>query len=435
MFELIYEDKYRRVAITTPTQFGKSDTTSMALIHRGIDSRIKICIVSPSIKQSEIIMGLVIQHFFDHPDVRGMLNVDYSLEKLKRERSKNRLTLRNDSEIAILTADARTLSQEGKGLMGFGADLVVVDESALIPDEMYGKVLRMVGGTGGKIVQLGNPFPSPHFQNAFTDENYTTLHVDYRQAIAEGRLSREFVEEARRTITAFDFEVFYETKFPRTEGRVFRNISRIMTASPREPIPGHLYVMGVDLAKVQDYTVVTVYDRRDNAQVYQERFNELDWVLVKEKIKAISHKYNRALVCLDSTGLGSPIFDDLTRAGVPVEPYQFTQESKKDLIEKLVLFTEQNNVTLLPDDLTRQELSQFTYSISANGRIRYEAPPGLHDDIVIAHALAVYLLQPIVKLKQEPELPPIAREYDQLKKSLEQKQRGEQWIDTDIEAL
>jgi hypothetical protein len=208
-----------------------------------------------------------------------------------------------------------------------------------------------------------------------------------------------------------------------------------MTAKPQDPITGHLYVMGVDLAKVQDYTVISIYDRAHNNQVYQDRFNELDWVFVKEKIKSIGKLYNNALICLDSTGLGSPIYDDLTRSGCPVEPYQFTSESKKNLIEKLVLFTEQNHITMLFNDITREEMSQFTYSISSNGRIRYEAPQGLHDDVVISNALAVYLLQPTIKIIIEPELSPIARDYAEKKKAFEQKYRGEGYINTDIEAI
>ena len=46
--------------------------------------------------------------------------------------------------------------------------------------------------------------------------------------------------------------------------------------------------MGVDLAKYQDYTVIAVYDRANNSQVYQDRFNKLDWLLSKEKNKGNS---------------------------------------------------------------------------------------------------------------------------------------------------
>ena len=41
--------------------------------------------------------------------------------------------------------------------------------------------------------------------------------------------------------------------------------------------------MGVDLAKYQDYTVIAVYDRANNSQVYQDRFNKLDWPFKEKK--------------------------------------------------------------------------------------------------------------------------------------------------------
>lgn len=43
------------------------------------------------------------------------------------------------------------------------------------------------------------------------------------------------------------------------------------------PQVGHYYVLGVDLAKHKDYTVITVIDRRTKCVVYHERFNKIDW--------------------------------------------------------------------------------------------------------------------------------------------------------------
>jgi len=54
---------------------------------------------------------------------------------------------------------------------------------------------------------------------------------------------------------------------------------------------------------------------------------------------------------------------------------------------------------------TVAELSNFTYDISeATGRVRYEAPTGFHDDIVIAHALAVWrLIQRTKEVFEKPK--------------------------------
>lgn len=356
-------------------------------------------------------MGYIIDHLFDHDHVRSMLEVDQPLERLRRERSKQRITLKTGSEVAILTADARTVSQEAKGLMGFGASTVVIDESALIPDDMYGKIFRMVGGTAGKIVQLGNPFPSKHFQGAFSDTNYTTLTVDYKKAIEEGRLTQDYVDEARRTITSYDFSVFYECDFPRNEGDVFRNISPILTAEPLPPIDGHLYIMGVDLARLQDYTVMAVYDRMTNAQVYQARFTDLDWVVQREKIKTIAKLYNDCLVVLDASGLGDPIAEALIQARVAVQPIRISAPVKTELIEKLSIAIEQRMIRMLNLPETRQELEKFTYRRGSGDYVRYEARSGYHDDIVLAHALAVREMLAPLSVDKEEEVSPVRQHF------------------------
>lgn len=188
-------------------------------------------------------------------------------------------------------------------------------------------------------------------------------------------------------------EIYAE--FLEDSGVVFRGVSKIATSTPQKPQNGHVYVMGVDLAKVQDYTVITVYDRATNSQVYQDRFHTIEWPLQKKKIASISRHYNGALVVLDATGIGDPIADDLMRDGVPVEPYKLTNQSKKELIEKLVIYIEQEKINILNLPESLAEFNSFTYDVTSQGRISYNAPAGFHDDIVIAHGLAVWGLTPL----------------------------------------
>lgn len=195
-------------------------------------------------------------------------------------------------------------------------------------------------------------------------------------------------------------------EFLDNQGAVFRNIKQAATAMPKKPKKGHLYVMGVDLAKVTDFTVITVYDRATNHQVYQDRFNTLEWPFQKEKIKGIAQMYNNALVVLDASGIGDPIADDLLRDRVAVKPIKLTNESKKQIIEKLVVWVDQEKLHFINLAETIEELTNFTYDVSSTGRIRYNAPVGLHDDIVISHALACWELQPVIapQKQEEPSL-------------------------------
>ena len=201
-------------------------------------------------------------------------------------------------------------------------------------------------------------------------------------------------------------------KFLEDTGVVFRNYMDVMDAIPSKPQVGHRYIMGVDLAKVEDFTVIAVYDTFNNRQVYQARFNKIDWGMQKARIAetakhfndGLSPRANAASVVIDATGLGDPIVDDLARMGLPVDPIKFTNDQKRQMIEKFVNWIELKRVHMLPIQETKVELSNFTYDISeATDRVRYEAPVGFHDDIVIAHALAVWRLN--IKEKQLQVIP------------------------------
>ena len=203
-----------------------------------------------------------------------------------------------------------------------------------------------------------------------------------------------------------------------------------MDATPQKPMTGHRYVIGVDLAKVEDFTVLAVYDATNNKQVYQARFNKIDWGMQKSRIAETARHFtdgtSPAQVVIDATGLGDPIVDDLGRMGIPVDPIKFTNEQKRQLIEKLVNWIELQRIHMLNIPETRTELTNFTYDISeTTDRVRYEAPVGFHDDIVIAHALAVWRLNPIIKEVMEKPKTLIRLSYEKQIKRQEAEIAGE----------
>ena len=91
---------------------------------------------------------------------------------------------------------------------------------------------------------------------------------------------------------------------------------------------------------------------------------------------------------MDSSGIGDPIYDDLVNEGLDVVGYKFTNESKKKLIECLMISVEQEKIRLLDEPIQTNEMKIFGYEISPSGVMKYSAPQGKHDDCVIALALA-----------------------------------------------
>ncbi len=102
---------------------------------------------------------------------------------------------------------------------------------------------------------------------------------------------------------------------------------------------------------------------------------------------------------LDATGIGDPIFDDLVNH-IRVTPYKFNNKSKQELIINLALAIEQQKISFPPHTELISELEVFGYDITPNGNVRYNAPEGFHDDIVIALALATWMLKHQIVLTQ-----------------------------------
>lgn len=238
------------------------------------------------------------------------------------------------------------------------------------------------------------------------------------------------VDQIKAQMSDQSFNQEFMCQFLEGEGSVFRHVREIATATFEEPKPGHLYVMGVDLGKSQDYTVITIYDRSNNFQVYQDRFNTMEWPYQKAKIAITSQKYNNALVKLDTTGIGSPIFDDLSRSGVPVEPFNFTNSSKKEIIEKLSIFIEQRYLRMIPNTDTFNEFDSYEYNLTKTGLVTYNARAGMHDDIVISHALAVSELTPLTKRAMTSTEPTRVQNYlDSLLKPKDPEKMLNEWSD------
>jgi len=294
-----------------------------------------------------------------------------------------------------------------ENIEGFGYDYMILNEAGIILKNRYlwqnaikpmmwdSDCQVFIGGTpkggGGEFEELYQRGIDP-LQQSYVSYQLTAFDNPY---VPDAVIYEDMKSMPQRVI---DQEIY--GKFLDDTGVVFRGVKEVAILNPNgeEVQNDHIYVVGADLAKLEDFTVLVVYDRTTNEQVMQMRFNKLEWPFIRSRIQEVSKKYNNALVMLDATGVGDPTYDDLSRMGVPVEGIKFTNTLKKQLIEKLANWIELKNLKMLQLDETIQELSIFTYDFSEKtDRVYYGAPPGFHDDIVIAHALACWSLNPIIK--------------------------------------
>ncbi len=286
---------------------------------------------------------------------------------------------------------------------GFGYKFIMLNEAGIIlRDEYlyYNTILPMtldfdpdvyVGGTPkgkGLFHELATRADSPD-----KPEQEFFRFTSFENPYLNKKKRQELIDEIPRSIQ--EQEIY--AGFLEDSSTVFRNIEKCSTALPAEPVSGKAYQMGIDLAKHVDYTVIIVMNS-DGEMVYMDRFNQLDWAIQRERIKAVHKKYNNAKCWIDSTGVGEPIYEDLVNDGVDVEGYKFTNESKKQVIQGLMISLEQEKIRIFQKEdllgkVLRDEMLIFEYEMTSSGLIRYQAPEGYHDDCVIALALTNWGVQ------------------------------------------
>jgi Terminase large subunit, T4likevirus-type, N-terminal/Terminase RNaseH-like domain len=307
--------------------------------------------------------------------------------KLVSEPRTGSITLRNGSAVYFKSA------HNFENLRGEGLDLLIVDEAGSIERDAWQEVLRpMLTDRAGKALLQGTPRGRNWFFDLFTrgrDPQFPE-YASFRFGTADNpRIPPGEVEEARLTLPEAVFRQEYEATFLANLGAVFPGVENLPLA-PGEPYaPGGEYVIGVDLARYSDFTVVTVFDCEARRVVALARFNILGWEEQAERIARIADDYGRPLMTVDATGVGDAVVERLRAHGCRVVPFVFTSNSKRQIVERLRLAVERRKLTLIDDPVLLDELMRFTYEVSARGNVRYTAPAGYHDDCVMSLALAL----------------------------------------------
>jgi hypothetical protein len=198
------------------------------------------------------------------------------------------------------------------------------------------------------------------------------------------------IAAARQSLPERVFRQEYLAEFIDDGGGVFRGVMAVSTGAVTEPIDGPRYIMGIDWAFSNDYTVVSVFDPVTRRQVYLDRYNGADYTLQRQRIESLCHRYQPVSIIAEVNSMGRPNNEQLRAAGLPVQDFVTSNASKASIIEALAGSIERADVVLLNDPVQIGELQAYEGSRTTGGMTRYSAPEGMHDDTVIATALAYY---------------------------------------------
>lgn len=310
-----------------------------------------------------------------------------------------RLVLRNMggglSEIRGKSADNPV------SLLGEGLDWLIVDEAARLKPSIWESHLsqRLIDKRGWALL-LSTPRGKGYLHDLFRRGQGDDRDPDYESwnlpSWTNPHLDAEAIEAERDRLPERVFAQEYGAQFCEGAGQVFRNVRECATGGFQEPVSGCVYWGGLDLAKIEDYTVLVIVNSKREV-VFADRFHRIDWQFQVTRIKAVASRFNNANILTDVTGVGDPVYEALRAAGVRASPYPFTSRSKNALIENLSMMLEKRDIALPRPALFPElvgELEAFEYSITERGTTRTSAPSGMHDDCVMGLALAAWQVRP-----------------------------------------
>jgi len=288
-----------------------------------------------------------------------------------------------------------------QAIYGDAFDAVVIDEGTRQPEAVWNAVRTTVTATRGKVRIAFNTDQPPkqwavrEFLRAKTGEEPSYGYMNLPTADSPF-VPLEEVEQARRTLPDRVFAALYLAQVQDDGANVFGHHRDCINGDGFLGLSSDdTYICGLDVARKQDWTVLTVFSRKRKTLVYADRFWGLPWTAQVDRVMGTVRRYRNAQIICDATGVGDVVVELLEKKGAAVTPVVLTQQSKSTYIERLMVAFQNREVTYPECKETQSlmhELDNFEFKVSPGGGLQYAAADGYHDDFVLSFALGAYHL-------------------------------------------
>lgn len=429
--------RFRFFVVVCGRQWGKSFIAKYTLMKQAINEG-KTCMwVAPSIPTAR-------GHW------RGLVNLiqKSNIPTVSISMSDKEIHFHGGGSISVRSA------LEPDNLRGATLDFLVLDEAAYFRNGdyvWYSVCQPMITASGGSVLFV----TTPHGKNWVYDVWLRgTKETDkyYRSWRAPSTTSpyqdATLLEDIRTSIPEYKWKEEYLAEFLSDAGGVFNGIDDAAIVEPLEkPIPGHMYVCGVDIGKSGDPTRITMIDKYTREQVYGDGWVSLGTIPSMRRIGEILDIWKPEITLFEKNGIGETFFDiakavlagnvpdnyllsqmypdeevadenegtarDRTIAGHHLRAVHMNNDLKRGFVERLTAAIEWGKLAILKEDSTYgkvqiAEMSTYERQATKSGTsVTYNAADGYHDDTVSALYLA-YSLVPaklqVVNEKQEKQL-------------------------------
>lgn len=286
-------------------------------------------------------------------------------------------------------------------IRGSSYDLVICDEVCFwecpIKQAIENDIQPTLADRNGKLVLASSPtwksfFYELHRRAIDNVEGYATVKIKSEQ---NPHISQAYIQRIKSQISEDAFRNEWEGEFLESGILVkytSANFKRVLHQPHLRPI------FAIDPARKKDFTAIIV--KQGDAIIDLVRIQNETYKDQAEQIQKMVEKYNPLAIYVEANQ-GLALIDELAELKIRVKPIQMTYDYKVEIINKLIadlehtrLFFSDYTMTSEQLNVIRQELDNFDYQYTKNGKITFggehKKSEGLeiNDDTVIAIAIA-----------------------------------------------
>jgi hypothetical protein len=304
---------------------------------------------------------------------------------VRRSEQEKQLQIVNDGVIGFHSLDNPD-SIRGKKFKRF-----IVNEAAFVPNllDIFNLVIRpTLIDYQGEADFAGTPKGMNGFWSLYnqTGDDWARWQMS---SYSNPHISKSELDGLKDTMLERAFQQEIMAQFLEDGGGVFRNIMSCAHAIRQDKgIEGRQYVIGADWGRTNDATVFCVIDLVERALVYYDRMTDTDFSSQRVRLQALAQRFNNATVLAETNSIGQPQYEALQQMGLSIMGFNTTNATKQEIISGLQLAFEQGTIKILDDSLVTSELMAYQAERLPSGLMRYGAPEGMHDDIVMSLAIA-----------------------------------------------
>ena len=312
---------------------------------------------------------------------------------------KDVITGHNGSDLIITFSNGATIqflsAERYDSIRGFSFNYLVIDEAAFVRREaLQEAILPTLTAIGKKCLIIstpkgrGNWFYEWHLRGTTQNDDYISFEGLSRE---NPYADQSFILEQKNSLPIDIYQQEYEAKFVDGGNDVFTNLDLTCILDGWPTISrNERYYFGVDTGLSQDFSVLAIISESGTLHSVVRVNGESIRDIARKYINDI-RRFPNISGYVETNGIGAAMFGELREDIRTARGFNTSNDSKVKMIRGLIQDMQEGSIQLPSKKLLPelyQELASYTYKLGENGKIKFSHPPGGHDDIVMALAIA-----------------------------------------------